>query len=112
MWYAIVYLKANIYSCFSSPEADVLAIRRRYTNLYIPSDFFNTQFRWVDAFPPNSPFVLNKPCLFHVMPKDIDNPIANDTVLEPTDVDYLFSAKVNSIVFCVQHWYMINVPWQ
>ncbi|XP_012149485.2 cell division cycle and apoptosis regulator protein 1 [Megachile rotundata] len=76
------------------PEADVLEIRRRYQNMYIPSDFFSTNFRWVDAFPPHMPFALNKPCSFHVMHKDIDPCTENTAVLEPSDADYLFSAKV------------------
>ncbi|XP_034186804.1 cell division cycle and apoptosis regulator protein 1 isoform X1 [Osmia lignaria lignaria] len=76
------------------PEADVLEIRRRYQNMYIPSDFFSTNFRWVDAFPPHMPFTLNKPCSFHVMHKDIDPCTENTAVLEPSDADYLFSAKV------------------
>ncbi|XP_026827763.1 cell division cycle and apoptosis regulator protein 1 isoform X2 [Ooceraea biroi] len=76
------------------PEADVLEIRRRYQNMYIPSDFFSTNFRWVDAFPPHMPFTLNKPCSFHVMHKDVDPCYENTAVLEPSDADYLFSAKV------------------
>ncbi|KAI4499751.1 hypothetical protein M0802_005007 [Mischocyttarus mexicanus] len=76
------------------PEADVLEIRRRYQNMYIPSDFFSTNFRWVDAFPPHMPFTLNKPCSFHVMHKDVDPCTENTAVLEPSDADYLFSAKV------------------
>jgi hypothetical protein len=75
-------------------EADVLEIRRRYSNLYIPSDFFYTHFRWVDAFPPDKPFTMNKPCVFHIMNKEVDPVVENDAVLEPPDADYLFSAKV------------------
>lgn len=62
--------------------------------MYIPSDFFSTNFRWVDAFPPHMPFTLNKPCSFHVMHKDVDPCNENTAVLEPSDADYLFSAKV------------------
>ncbi|XP_023018304.1 cell division cycle and apoptosis regulator protein 1 [Leptinotarsa decemlineata] len=75
-------------------EGDVLEVRRRYTNLYVPSDFFNTRIRWVDSFPPDKPFALTKPCSFHVMNKEIDPIIENTAVLEPPDADYLFSAKV------------------
>ncbi|PSN50436.1 hypothetical protein C0J52_04927 [Blattella germanica] len=76
------------------PEADVLELRRRYSNMYIPSDFFSTNFRWVDAFPPHSPFTLDQPCSFHVMNKEVDTVLENPAVLEPADADYLFSAKV------------------
>lgn len=84
----------NIINCFCRPQADVLEVRRRYSNLYIPSDFFFTHFRWVDAFPPDKQFTLNKPCQFHIMSKEIDPVIENDAVLEPPDADYIFSAKV------------------
>jgi len=76
------------------PEADVLELRRRYSNMYIPSDFFSTNFRWVDAFPPHNPFTLDQPCSFHVMNKEVDAVVENVAVLEPPDADYLFSAKV------------------
>lgn len=75
-------------------SADYLEIRRRYANLYVPSDFFSSHFRWVDAFPANAPFTLNKPCSFHIMYKDVDPVTENNAVLEPPDADYLFSAKV------------------
>jgi hypothetical protein len=82
--------------------ADVLELKRRYTNLYVPSDFFNTQIRWIDAFPPNSPFSIQKPCAFHVLHKDVESPFENDTVLDPSDADYLFSAKVSQVFFFLQ----------
>ncbi|CAH2002188.1 unnamed protein product [Acanthoscelides obtectus] len=75
-------------------NADVLELRRRYSNLYIPSDFFFTSTKWVDSFPPDKPFALNKSCSFHVMGKDIEPVTENTAVLEPPDADYSFSAKV------------------
>ncbi|KAG5877922.1 hypothetical protein JTB14_020960 [Gonioctena quinquepunctata] len=75
-------------------EGDVLEVRRRYTNLYVPSDFFHTSIRWVDSFPPDKPFALTKPCSFHVMHKEIDSIVENTSVLEPSDANYIFSAKV------------------
>ncbi|XP_058468218.1 cell division cycle and apoptosis regulator protein 1-like [Malaya genurostris] len=75
-------------------EADILELRRRYHALYIPSDFFLSQIRWIDAFPPNEPFTIRKPCAFHVMHKDVEPLYPNDTNLEPVDADYLYSAKV------------------
>nr|CAD7572831.1 unnamed protein product [Timema californicum] len=80
--------------CLDLPEADVLELRRRYNNMYVPSDFFSTNFRWVDAFPPHTPFTLDQSCSFHVMNKEVDPVIENNTVLEPPDADYIFSAKV------------------
>ncbi|XP_065333777.1 cell division cycle and apoptosis regulator protein 1-like isoform X4 [Cloeon dipterum] len=75
-------------------EANMPELKRRYTNLYLPSDFFVSNFRWVDAFPAHRPFGLNKSCAFHVMHKDVNEIITNDAVLEPQDADYSFSAKV------------------
>lgn len=77
----------------------MLEIRRRYQNMYIPSDFFSTNFRWVDAFPPHMPFALSKPCSFHVMHKDVEPCVENTAVLEPSDADYLFSAKVPIAIY-------------
>lgn len=77
---------------------DVPTLSQRYTNLYVPSDFFNAQVKWGETFPPQTPFTLNNPCAYHVMYKEIENPVANDAVLEPPDADYRFSAKVNTIM--------------
>ncbi|CAH1108083.1 unnamed protein product [Psylliodes chrysocephalus] len=74
-------------------KGDVLELKRRYKNMYIPSDFFYTFIKWVESFPASKPFSIGKPCSFHVMNKDIDSVVEN-VVIEPTDSDYLFSAKV------------------
>ena len=79
---------------FCRKSADILEIRRRYGNLYIPSDFYGTNIKWVDAFPANAPFSIQKPCTFHVMDKDVLTVDENNALLEPSDADYLFSAKV------------------
>lgn len=84
---------------FFRPKGDVLEVRRRYNNLYIPSDFFYTSIRWVDAFPPDKPFTLNKPCSFHIMSKEIDAATDNNAILEPPDADYIFSAKVSDSIW-------------
>lgn len=76
------------------PDADVLELRRRYSNMYIPSDFFLSNFRWVDAFPPNNPFTMDQPCSFHIMHRDTEPLTDNAALLDPPDADYLFSAKV------------------
>lgn len=76
-------------------SVDILELRRRYLTMYIPSDFFTSEVRWIEAFPPNEPFSIKNPCSFHVMHKEVEPlvPIAaND--LEPADADYLYSAKV------------------
>ncbi|XP_063619389.1 cell division cycle and apoptosis regulator protein 1-like [Cydia splendana] len=75
-------------------KLDVPALSQRYTNMYVPSDFFNAHVKWGETFPPQSPLSLNNPCQYYIMNKDIDNPLGNDAILEPPDADYRFSAKV------------------
>ncbi|GAB0092404.1 cell division cycle and apoptosis regulator protein 1 [Sergentomyia squamirostris] len=81
-------------SALTVKEADVLILKRRYNNLYIPSDFFYSNIKWSDAFPPHVPFSINKPCSFHIMRKDVEPVICGELLPEPEDADYLFSAKV------------------
>lgn len=76
-------------------DIDVLETRRRYPNLYVPSDFLISENRWVNVFQPQKPFTLNRPCLFHIM-KDVSSvdESVEKAVLDPPDADYSFSAKV------------------
>lgn len=85
-------------SCFRK-ETNVVSLKSRYTNLYIPSDFFNASFEWTEAFPCYRPFQIGNHCGFHVMHKDVEPLTANDSVLDPPDADHLFSAKVNRFIF-------------
>lgn len=78
----------------SLPMADIVEIKKRYQNLYVPSDFFNSNVKWIEAFPPNAPFSIKKTCTFHVMNKEVAPLDAIDAVLDPPDADYLYSAKV------------------
>lgn len=75
-------------------KMDVPALSQRYTNLYVPSDFFSAQVTWGETFPPQAPFSINSPCAYHIMSKEVENPNTSDAVLEPPDADYRFSAKV------------------
>ncbi|XP_029635988.1 cell division cycle and apoptosis regulator protein 1 isoform X1 [Octopus sinensis] len=80
-------------------EANVMVLKSRYSNLYIPSDFFQANFTWTSAFPLYRPFQLGTDCTFHVMPKDTEPVSLNGTecsvpALEPSDADHLYSAKV------------------
>lgn len=86
------FLNFTIY-CFSH-KIDVPTLSQRYTNLYIPSDFFNAYVKWGETFPPQAPFSINNPCSYHIMSKDVPNPNATESILEPPDADYRFSAKV------------------
>ncbi|KAJ7415654.1 cell division cycle and apoptosis regulator protein 1 [Willisornis vidua] len=77
-----------------SRSCDMMELRRRYQNLYIPSDFFDAQFTWVDAFPMSRPFQLGNYCNFYVMHREVDPIDKNSAVLDPPDADHLYSAKV------------------
>ncbi|XP_063817636.1 cell division cycle and apoptosis regulator protein 1 isoform X2 [Pseudophryne corroboree] len=76
------------------PGCDMMELRRRYQNLYIPSDFFDAQFTWVDAFPISRSFQLGSYTNFYVMHKEVDPPEKNTAILEPPDIDHTYSAKV------------------
>ncbi|KAM4704422.1 cell division cycle and apoptosis regulator protein 1 [Rhinophrynus dorsalis] len=76
------------------PGCDMMELRRRYQYLYIPSDFFDAQFTWVDAFPISRPFQLGNYSNFYVMHKEVDPLEKNTAVVDPPDTDHNYSAKV------------------
>lgn len=81
--------------CLSLSTLDVFEVKRRYPNLYIPSDFTFHENKWMNVFPMHKPFSIQKPCSFHIM-KDV-NPVDEtiaECVLDPSDADYTWSAKV------------------
>ncbi|XP_062832316.1 cell division cycle and apoptosis regulator protein 1 isoform X3 [Anolis carolinensis] len=88
--YTVQFSKFSL-DCLS---CDMMELRRRYQNLYIPSDFFDAQFTWVDAFPMSRPFQLGNYCNFYVMHREVDPLDKNIAVLDPPDTDHLYSAKV------------------
>ncbi|BES94462.1 DBC1 [Nesidiocoris tenuis] len=88
--YTVIVPKGRL----GSPEFDLIHLTKRYPNLYVPSDFFLGQSKWLSSFPVQAPLSLSFPCNFHVFHKDVDPPRQNDAVLEPPDMDYLYVAKV------------------
>ena len=84
-----------------------LSLRSRYSNMYIPSDFFHAALSWSDAFPIDRPFKLGRACHFHVMDKEVEAPDRKqlDVLLDPVDADHTFSAKV--IHVC--NWTVLSV---
>lgn len=74
-----------------------MELRRRYNNLYVPSDFFYSRIRWSESFPCHAPFSIKKPSAFHLFHKSVENPngVDNRAELNPSDADDSFSAKVN-----------------
>lgn len=93
-------------SFFHSTEADILELRRRYNNMYVPSDFFYSRIRWSESFPCHAPFSIKKPSAFHIFHRSVENPNGADdkSVFEPSDADDTFSAKVISpMAFYLNH---------
>lgn len=74
----------------------MMELRRRYQSLYIPSDFFDAVFTWVDAFPLTRPFLFSNACNFHILHKEVDPLVKNTAVLDPPDANHTYSAKVGS----------------
>lgn len=72
----------------------MMELRRRYQSLYIPSDFFDAVFTWVDAFPFTRPFQFSNACNFHILHKEVDPLVKNTAVLDPPDANHTYSAKV------------------
>ena len=82
---------------FLSREANLVELRRRYSHMYVPSDFLSSVYWWVDSFPIHRPLPLDKPVSFHIFDKNIEPPFENaesTAVFEPSDADYAYSAKV------------------
>ncbi|XP_055025873.2 cell division cycle and apoptosis regulator protein 1 [Misgurnus anguillicaudatus] len=88
--YTVQFSKFSLdgYNC------DMMELRRRYQSLYIPSDFFDAVFTWVDAFPLTRPFTFGNYCNFHIMHKEVDSLVKNTSVLDPPDANHTYSAKV------------------
>uniref|UniRef100_A0AAR2IUC3 Cell division cycle and apoptosis regulator protein 1 n=1 Tax=Pygocentrus nattereri TaxID=42514 RepID=A0AAR2IUC3_PYGNA len=88
--YTVQFSKFSLdaYNC------DMMELRRRYQSLYIPSDFFDAVFTWVDAFPLSRPFTFGNYCNFHIMHKEVDSLVKNTAVLDPPDANHTYSAKV------------------
>lgn len=80
--------------CLVRKEANLMTLRSRYNNMYIPSDFFNASFLWTDVFPAHRPFTLGNSCDFHIFPKSVTPPTKLDSILDPLDADYRFNVKV------------------
>lgn len=101
---------------FSSTSCDMMELRRRYQSLYIPSDFFDAVFTWVDAFPLTRPFQLSNACNFHILHKEVDPFVKNTAVLDPPDANHTYSAKVglsmiNTIRFTSVSFVFSKTQW-
>lgn len=75
-------------------EANVLELKKRYSNLYVPSDVFLARPLWSDTFPAHRPFQFPRPVSFHIMNKEVEPVVENDAVYDPPDANHSFAAKV------------------
>jgi len=75
-------------------ESNLVELRRRFSHMYVPSDFLSSIYWWVTSFPAQRPLPLEKPVAFHIFAKEVPPPEENTTVYEPADADYSYSAKV------------------
>ncbi|OQR74546.1 cell division cycle and apoptosis regulator protein 1-like [Tropilaelaps mercedesae] len=76
-------------------SASATELKRRYSNLYIPSDFFHANILWHSAFPPLNPLDLSlSHCAYAVCPRERRLPGARPPAKEPSDTSYKYVAKV------------------
>ncbi|XP_047502401.1 cell division cycle and apoptosis regulator protein 1-like [Penaeus chinensis] len=78
----------------SRKEANVLELKKRYSNLYIPSDVFLARPLWSDTFPAHRSFQFPRPVSFHIMNKEVEPVLENDAIYDAPDANHSFAAKV------------------
>jgi len=75
-----------------------MELKKRYHNLYIPSDFFNAHHSWNEAFPTEAPFKVQYATSFNTFSKDLVEPPPglgpSRWQFDPPDCDYTWVAKV------------------
>ena len=81
------------------PSSNVIELKKRYNNLYIPSDFFTARHVWNQAFPIEDPFRVQYTSSFHVFSKEsVEAPTpglgSTRWQFDPPDADYSWVAKV------------------
>ena len=80
------------------PRSCVMELKKRYHNLYIPSDFFNAHHSWNEAFPTEAPFKVQYATSFNTFSKDLVEPPpglgTSRWQFDPPDCDYTWVAKV------------------
>merc|ERR1719239_97656 len=80
------------------PRSSVMELKKRYHNLYIPSDFFNAHHSWNEAFPTEAPFKVQYATSFNTFSKDLVDPPSglgpSRWQFDPPDCDYTWVAKV------------------
>lgn len=80
-------------------EVNASSLKKRFSKLYVPSDFFHCDLHWQDCFPMQEPFKLGEKSKFHIVQKEAEplEKLDDETTrknLDPEDADYTYSAKV------------------
>ena len=77
------------------PDSNVYDLKKRYSNMYVPSDFFMADHSWMRSFPVHDAFKIQYASTFHIFNKEqVESPLLSDAVYDPMDADHRFNAKV------------------
>ncbi|CAB4060828.1 unnamed protein product [Lepeophtheirus salmonis] len=77
------------------PQSSIIELKKRYGNMYVPSDFFASDHSWMNSFPMDQPLNIHSPAVFHVFNKDVvEPPVVSDAVYDPPDADHTYNVKV------------------
>ena len=80
----MIFLYSNVYD-----------LKKRYSNMYVPSDFFMADHSWMKSFPVHDAFKIQYASTFHIFNKDqVESPLLSDAVYDPMDADHRYNAKV------------------
>lgn len=89
---------------YFSGELKYIDLHKRYSNLYIPSDFIRCEMSWLKSIQLDNAFqIAPHPITFNIVHKDVDVPLDEGEVLpqeQPADADNRFIVKV---IFCLLH---------
>ena len=75
--------------------SNVSSVKNRYSNLYIPSDFTNCKYSWVNSLPIDRPLKFSINSRFHIMRKETQSIFINDAVYEPDDINHAWTVRVS-----------------
>ncbi len=56
------------------PESNVLELKKRYSSMYVPSDFFMGDHVWSRSFPIHKPFRIQYATSYHIFNKELVDP--------------------------------------
>ena len=59
------------HALLSVPDCSVMDLKKRYLNMYVPSDFFQVDHQWMKAFPAERAFKIQSQTAFHVFNKEL-----------------------------------------